>query len=86
MIESKVSRKSIKEERIAICPHFGCTHLIKVKPLKLGVFGFRKYPKCSKHKISLVFVDEFIGNFIQAVNACLYDKSSLPPKNLIDNI
>lgn len=86
MIESKVSRKSIKEERIAICPHFGCTHLKKVKPLKLGVFGFRKYPKCSKHKISLVFVDEFIGNFIQAVNACLYDKSSLPPKNLIDDI
>ncbi len=86
MIESKVSRKSIKEERIAICPYFGCTHLKKVKPLKLGVFGFRKYPKCSKHNISLVFVDEFIGNFIQAVNACLFDKSSLPPKNLIDKI
>ena len=86
MIESKVSRKSLKEERIAICPHFGCKHLKKVKPLKLGFLGFQKYPKCSKHKISLVFVDEFIGNFIQAVNACLYDKSSLPPKNLIYKI
>ncbi len=86
MTESKISRKSIKEDRIAICPHFGCTHLKKVKPLKLGVFGFQKYPKCLKHRISLVFVDEFIGNFIQAVNACLYDKSSLPPNNLVNEV
>ena len=88
MIEkySQTSRKTVEEDRIAICPQFGCKHLEKVKPLKFGVLGFRKYPKCSKHKLALVFVDEFIENFIQAVNACLFDKSSLPPKNLINLI
>ena len=78
-----VTRKTVEEDRIAICPHFGCKHIEKVKPLKLGFLGRRKYPKCSKHKISLVFVDEFIGNFIKAIEACLYDISSLPPKSLI---
>jgi len=82
----QVSRKTVEEDRIAICPQFGCRHLEKVKPLKFGFLGFRKYPKCSKHKIYLVFVDEFIGNFIQAINACLFDISSLPPENLINLI
>jgi hypothetical protein len=81
--ERQVSRKALNEDRIAICPQFGCKHLEKVKPLKFGIIGFRKYPKCSKHKNHLVFVDEFIGNFIHAVNACLFDNSSLPPENLI---
>ena len=80
--ESQVSRKTANEDRIAICPQFGCSHLEKVKPLKFGVLGFRKYPKCSKHKIPLIFVDEFIGDFLCAVNACLFDFSSIPPKNL----
>ncbi|MBA7630707.1 hypothetical protein ES703_38231 [subsurface metagenome] len=80
--ESQVSRKTVNENRIAICPQFGCKHLEKVKPLKFGVLGFRKYPKCSKHKSPLVFVDEFIGGFLYAVNACLFDMSSLPPENL----
>ena len=85
MIEkySQVSRKMVEKERIAICPQFGCKHLEKVKPLKFGVLGFRKYPKCSNHKNPLVFVDEFIGDFINAVNACLFDKSSLPPEDII---
>ncbi len=82
MKEGQVSRKTAKEDRIAICPHFGCTHLEKVKPLKFGFFGFRKYPKCSKHKSPLVFVDEFVANFLHAVNTCLFDISSLPPENL----
>jgi len=80
--ESQVSRKTVNEDRIAICPQFGCKHLEKVKPLKFGFLGFRKYPKCSKHKIHLIFVDEFIGDFLHAVNACLFDLSSLPPENL----
>jgi hypothetical protein len=80
--ESHVSRKTVNEDRIAICPQFGCTHLEKVKPLKFGILGFRIYPKCSKHKIPLIFVDEFIGDFLYAVNACLFDFSSIPPKNL----
>lgn len=85
MIENtiQVNRKKVEEDRIAICPKFGCKHLEKVKPLKFGVFGFRKYPKCSKHKLSLVFVDEFIENFIQAINACLFDISGLPPESLL---
>ncbi len=80
--ESQVSRKTVNEDRIAICAQFGCIHLEKVKPLKFGVLGFRRYPKCSKHKIPLVFVDEFIGNFIHTVNACLFDTSSLPPDDI----
>ena len=85
MIES-VSRKMLKEERIAICSHFGCGTIKKVKPLKFGSMGFRKYPKCSKHKLSLVFVDEFIEQFISSVNSCLFDISSLPPKDLVNSV
>jgi len=84
-IES-VNRGMLNEERIAICSHFGCGTIKKVKPLKFGSFGFRKYPKCSKHKLSLVFVDEFVEQFICSVNACLFDLSSLPPKDLVNSI
>lgn len=80
--DNQVSRKTVNEDRIAICPHFGCKHLEKVKPLKFGFLGFRKYPKCSKHKIPLIFINEFIGDFLHAVIACLFDLSSVPPKNL----
>lgn len=80
--EGRVSRKTVKEARIAICPQFGCTYLEKVKPLKYSFIGFRKYPKCSKHKFPLVFVEEFIDDFIHAINACLFDISSLPPEDL----
>jgi len=82
----KVQRKNIKEDRVAICPHYGCSNIKKVKPLKLRFLGFNKYPKCLTHKVPLVFVDEFVGNFIQAVNSCLYDCSSLPPKDLLIRI
>ena len=82
----QVDRKEVEEDRIAICPKFGCKHLEKIKPLKFGVFGFRKYPICPKHKLALVFVDEFIENFIQAVDACLFDISGLPPQNLLNLI
>ena len=84
MIErySQVKRKTLDEDRVAICPHFGCKHIKKVKPLKFGFIGFRKYPKCSRHKLSLVFIDEFVENFINAVNLCIFDESSLPPKSL----
>ncbi|TET01073.1 MAG: hypothetical protein E3J90_03455 [Promethearchaeota archaeon] len=84
-IES-VNRKMVEEERIAICSHFGCGTIKKVKPLKFGFLGFRKYPKCSKHKLSLVFIDEFIEKFISSVNSCLFDISSLPPKDLVNCI
>lgn len=78
----EAKRMVIKELRIAICPHFGCSFLKKVKPLKFGILGLHKYPKCSKHGFPLVFIDEFIGNFIKAVNACLYDKGGIPPEKL----
>jgi len=81
--KSQVSRKTLNDDRIAICPQFGCRSLEKVKPLKFGLLGFRRYPKCPKHKIALIFVDEFIGDFLCAVKACLFDFSSIPPKNLI---
>jgi len=54
------NRITVKERRIAICPHFGCSYLKKAKPLKFGILGLHKYPKCSKHGLPLVFIDEFI--------------------------
>lgn len=78
----EANRITVKELRIALCPHFGCSYLKKIKPLKFGILGLHKYPKCSKHGLPLVFIDEFIGNFINAVNACLYDKGGLPPEKL----
>lgn len=84
--KTQVSRRNIKEDRIAICPQFGCKYLEKVKPIKMSFLSFRKYPKCPKHRLALVFVDEFIGNFFDGVTACLFDESSLPPNNLISKI
>ncbi|TKJ22166.1 MAG: hypothetical protein CEE42_13205 [Promethearchaeota archaeon Loki_b31] len=81
-----VNRKVLQEESIAICSQFGCNYIKKIKPLKFKIFGFRKYPKCSNHHIPLVFIDEFVGKFITGVNACLFDISSLPPKQLLDQI
>lgn len=83
---SQVSRKELNEDRIAICPCFGCMYLKKVKPLKFGIIGFQKYPKCSKHKMPLVYIDEFIGNLFRAIIACLFDSKSLPPEQLINII
>ncbi len=80
----RISRKAIKEDRIAICPNFGCSYLVRVKPLKLGFLGFRKYPECPKHKFPLVFIDEFVGSFLKAVKACLFDASSTPPSSLLN--
>jgi hypothetical protein len=78
-----INKKMLEEDRIAICPQIGCNFIKRVKPLKFGFFGSRKYPKCSKHKTPLVFAEEFVGNFIRAVNACLFDISSLPPRDLV---
>ncbi|MHA2038062.1 MAG: hypothetical protein ACW98X_16625 [Promethearchaeota archaeon] len=88
MVESDIraTRKGLKGDRVAICPKYGCYALEKLKPMKLGIFGIRKYPKCKTHKIHLVFVDEFIGDFLKSVNACLYDDSALPPKDLLNMI
>ncbi len=87
MVEhTTVSRKSINEDRIAICPQFGCETIKRVKPLKLGFLGFGKYPKCKQHHLPLVYVDERIGEIIDASIACLFDKSGLPPENLISII
>ena len=84
MVEhSIVSRKSLSEDRIAICPQFGCESIKRVKPLKLGFFGFGKYPRCQKHRLPLVYVDERISEVVDAALACLFDKSGLPPKDLI---
>jgi len=81
-----VSRKTVREDRIAICPKFGCENLIRVKPLKLGFLGFGRYPKCKKHHIPLVYVDERIGDFVDAALSCLFDISGLPPNELLSNI
>ncbi len=88
MVESdnRAIRKGLKGDRVAICPKYGCHTLEKLKPMKIGIFGIHKYPKCKTHKIHLVFVDEFIGDFLKSVNVCLYDDSALPPKELLNLI
>lgn len=78
-----VSRKTTNEDRIAICPQLGCEAIKRVKPLKLGFLGFGKYPKCKQHHLPLVYVDERIGDIVDASLACLFDKNGLPPKELL---
>jgi len=48
--------------------------------------GFGKYPKCKKHHIPLVYVDERIGDFVDAALACLLDKAGLPPSELLASV
>ena len=81
-----VSRKNVGEDRVAICPNFGCEYLTRVKPFKLRFFGFEKHPKCKKHHIPLVYVDERIGDFMDAALACLFDKAGLPPSELLNSV
>jgi hypothetical protein len=83
---SPVSRKDVGEDQIAICPIFGCESMKKVKPLKFGFFGFGKYPKCKKHHVPLVYVDECIGEFIDGTLACLFDKAALPSSDLLSMV
>jgi len=83
---TNVSRKTVREDRVAICPNFGCEFMTRVKPLKIRFFGFGKYPKCKKHHIPLVYVNERIGDFVDAALACLFDKAGLPPQELIEGV
>lgn len=83
-VYTDVSRKTVGEDRIAICSIFGCESIKRVKPLKFGFFGFGKYPKCKKHHVFLVYIDERIGDFVDSVLACLFDKAGLPPSDLLD--
>lgn len=81
---TNVSRKVVGEDRIAICPQFGCDYMKRVKPLKFGFLGFEKYPKCKTHHLPLVYVDERIGEFVDGALACLFDKAGLPPSDLLE--
>ncbi len=81
---TNVSRKTVGEDRIAICSNYGCAYMTRVKPLKFRFLGFGKHPKCKKHHITLVYVDERIGDFVDAALACLFDKAGLPPSELLE--
>ena len=83
---TNVSRKTVGEDRIAICSDFGCVYMTRVKPLKFRFLGFGKHPKCKKHHIPLVYVDERIGDFVDAALACLFDKAGLPPSELLEGV
>jgi len=83
---TNVSRKTVGEDRVAICQNFGCEYMRRVKPLKFRLLGFGKYPKCKKHRIPLVYVDERICDFVDAALACLFDKAGLPPRELIEGV
>jgi len=82
-VYTDVSRKTVGEDRIAICPIFGCESIKRVKPLKIGFFGFGKYPICKKHHVALVYIDERIGDFVDGALACLFDKAGLPSSDLL---
>ena len=81
---TNVSRKIVGEDRIAICPQFGCDYMRRVKPLKFGFLGFGKNPKCKIHHLPLVYVNERIGEFVDGALACLFDKAGLPPSDLLE--
>jgi len=83
---TNVSRKTVGEDRVAICPNFGCEYMTRVIPLKFRFLGFGKYPKCKKHHIPLVYIDERIGDFVDAALACLFDKGGLPPSELFEGV
>ena len=83
---TNVSRKTVGEDRVAICPNFGCEFMRRVKPLKFRFLGFGKHPKCKKHHIPLVYVDERIGVFVDAALACFFDKAGLPPSELLEDV
>ena len=83
---TNVSRKTVGEDRVAICPNFGCKYMTRVKPLKMRFLGFGKHPKCKKHHIPLVYVDERISDFVDAALACLFDKAGLPPNDLLEGV
>ena len=79
-------RKGLKRKRVAICPEYRCFSTELLKPLKLGIFGRRRYPRCGTHNVPLVFEDEFVEGFFKSVNACLYDTSIVPPNELMESI
>ena len=81
---TNVSRKVVGEDRIAICPQFGCDYIKRVKPLNFGFLGFGKYPKCKRHHLPLVYIDERIEDFVDGALACLFDKAGLPPNDLLE--
>ncbi len=85
-VYTDVSRKTVGEDRIAICPQFGCEFMTRVKPLKFGFLGFSKHPKCKKHLIPLVYIDERIGDFVNSALACFFDKGALPPNDLLATV
>ncbi|MBD3254152.1 MAG: hypothetical protein GF383_03625 [Candidatus Lokiarchaeota archaeon] len=81
---TEVSRKALKQDRVAMCPCFGCKIMKRVKPLKFGFFGFGRHSKCKVHRIPLVYLDEKIRDVVSGALACLFDKAGLPPKELIN--
>ncbi|TFG03014.1 MAG: winged helix-turn-helix transcriptional regulator [Promethearchaeota archaeon] len=83
---TEVSRKNAGEDRIATCPNFGCSYMKRVKPLKFRLFGFGRYPKCKNHNIPLVYVNEWIGEFVDGALACLFDMDALPPEELLKSV
>lgn len=85
-VYTQVTRKNVGEDRIAICPEFGCEMIKKIKPLTFRFIGFGKNPKCKKHHIPLVYINEKIGEFIDGALTCLFDIAGLPPKELLSLI
>ena len=79
----KVNRKELIENRIAICPKFGCEYVKRVKPLVFGLFGLKKYPKCKKHGLSMIYIEDRIGDLVDGAISCLFDIGGLPPKKLL---
>ena len=80
------NRKTVGSTHIAICPIYGCETKEKVKPLKFGLFGFSKHPRCSYHQGPLVYIEVLTEQFFNACSSCLFDRNSLPPTELLKQI
>ena len=85
-VYTDVSRKTVGEDRVAICPNFGCKFIKRVKPLKFRFLGFGKYLRCNKHHIPLVYVDERIRDLVDVALACLFDRVGLPTRELLESV
>ena len=83
---TNVSRRTVGEDRVAICPSFGCEYMTRVRPFKFRFLGFNRYPKCKSHHIPLVYIDERIGDFVDAALACLFDKAGLPSPEILEGV
>ena len=67
-----VSRKTVREDRIAICPKFGCEFMKRVKPLKMRFIGFGKHPKCKYCRLNLQYFETILRKYLEILKIRIF--------------